>query len=124
MSIWSACDQVGWPIEPIFKLLLLTGQREAEIGKMEWTELELELEPDKRTLNLPGARTKNGKAHTVHLSDLALEIIQGLPRINGSKYVFTTNGTSPFTSYNYAKQRIQKVPRIGDPTISGAPRPP
>ena len=85
--------------------MLLTGQREAEIGKMEWTELEL----DSDTLNLPGSRTKNGKAHTVHLSDLAMEIIQDLPRINRSKYVFTTNGTSPFTSYNYAKQRIQRV---------------
>src|SRR5215471_1741061 len=102
---WSACDQVGWPIGPIFKLLLLTGQCEAESGHLEWDELDR----DKRTINLPGSRTKNGKAHTVHLSDLAMEIIESLPCINGSKYVFTTNGRSPFQGYDYGKQRIQRV---------------
>jgi integrase len=34
--LWSACDQIGWPAGPIFQLLLLTGQRETEIGHLEW----------------------------------------------------------------------------------------
>jgi integrase len=107
---WTACDAIGWPAGPIFKLLLLTGQREAEIGSMRWAELNL----DERTLNLPSGRTKNGKAHTVHLSDLALEIIAALPRFpnDGSPYVFTYDGKKAFRSFTRNRQRVQKL--MGD----------
>jgi integrase len=104
-SFWAACDEVGWPIGPIFKLLLLTGQREREVGEMPWSELDLA----NRVWNIPATRTKNAKAHTVHLSDLAMEIISALPQINGSKYVFTTHGAVPFNNYDNAKRRIQKL---------------
>jgi integrase len=102
-AFWSACEQVGWPVGPIFQLLLLTGQRESEVGEMCWSELDL----TNRVWNLPAAGTKNGKSHIVHLGDLAVAIIGKLPQINGSKFVFTTNGTGPFTNYDYGKKRIQ-----------------
>jgi integrase len=109
-KFWSACDEVGWPVGPIFRLLLLTGQRESEVGEMEWRELNL----PERIWTIPGSRTKNGKQHIVHLSDLAVEIIQALPQINGSKWVFTTNGKGPFTNYDYGKKRIQRHMRVTD----------
>ena len=77
---WSACDQAGWPAGPIFKLLLLTGQQENEIGGMTWGELDLE----NRTFNLPGARTKNSKAHTVHLSDWQWRSSKACPGSTGA----------------------------------------
>jgi integrase len=104
-SFWSACERLGWPVGPIFQLLLLTGQREREVGELVWSELNLA----ERIWNIPATRTKNGKAHIVHLSDLAVEIITKLPMINGSKYVFTISGTAPFTNYDYAKKRIQRL---------------
>jgi integrase len=102
---WSACDAVGWPAGPLFKLLLLTGQREAEIGGLCWSELDL----DKRQLNLLGSRTENGKAHTVHLSEMAMAIIGQLPRVDGCDYVFGTTGRGPFRSYKSNRQHIQKL---------------
>jgi integrase len=108
VALWQACDKVGWPSGPIFKLLLLTGQRAAEIGAMRWNEID----ETNRVLNLPASRVKNKKAHIVHLNDLAMEIIGKLPRINGSKFVFTTNGTAPFCNYDYSKKRLQKL--MGD----------
>jgi integrase len=55
----------------IIKLCLVTAQRVGEVAGMRRDELDLEA----RTWNLPGTRTKNGHAHTVPLSDLALVII-------------------------------------------------
>ena len=52
----------------IVRLLLLTGCRRAEIGKLAWSEVNLA----ERQLELPRARTKNGRAHIVPLSPLAL----------------------------------------------------
>jgi integrase len=109
-SFWAACNEIGWPVGALFKLLLLTGQREGEVGQMRWTELDL----PNRVWNIPGTRTKNGKPHIVHLSDLAVEIIAKLPVIYGSKYVFTMTGKGPFCNFDYAKKRIQKLMGVFD----------
>ena len=55
----------------IIKLLILTGCREDEIGYLAWSEI------DGDEINLPAERCKNGHAHTVHLSKLALEQLPG-----------------------------------------------
>jgi integrase len=55
----------------IIKLCLVTAQRSGEIAGMVPAELDLRA----REWRLPGARTKNGHAHVVPLSDLAIDII-------------------------------------------------
>jgi integrase len=55
----------------IIKLCLVTGQRVGEVAGMTRAELDL----GAREWRLPGIRTKNGHAHVVPLSDLAIEII-------------------------------------------------
>jgi integrase len=85
---WRACEGLGWPFGPLLKLLLLTGQRRDEVAGMRWPELEL----NKQTWTLPRERAKNDKEHIVHLSALAIEIVQELPKLN-DELVFTTNGS-------------------------------
>lgn len=86
-------------------MLLLTGQRVNEVAQLEWQELDLA----NRVWNLPAARSKNGKAHIVHLSDKAIEIIKTLPQINNSKYVFTWDGTTPYRNSSYLHHRMHKL---------------
>jgi integrase len=69
------------------KLLILTGARRGEIAAMRWDELNLE----SGVWLLPSERTKNRQAHTIYLSNLAVEIIQSLLPISGnSQFVFDT----------------------------------
>lgn len=69
------------------KLLILTGARRGEIAAMRWDELNL----DAGVWFLPSERTKNRQAHTIYLSNLAVEIIQSLLPISGnSEFVFDT----------------------------------
>ena len=69
------------------KLLILTGARRGEIAAMRWDELNL----DAGVWLLPSERTKNRQAHTIYLSNLAVEIIQSLLPISGnSEFVFDT----------------------------------
>jgi integrase len=56
----------------IIKLCLVTAQRVGEVAGMTRAELDLKA----REWRLPGSRTKNGHAHIVALSDLALSIIK------------------------------------------------
>jgi integrase len=75
-AVWKGAEVIGFPFGPIIKLLILTGQREAEVAGMAWSEIDLEA----KTWTLPRERTKNGRQHLVHLSAEAVEIIKAVPR--------------------------------------------
>lgn len=102
---WEATRVLGWPFGPIYQLLLLTGTRLREVAQGHWSEINLE---EKRWY-LPGERTKNGKAHWVHLSPAAIAIIKDLPRVckeDAPDFIFTTNGETPVSGFSRAKRRL------------------
>lgn len=100
---WQAFDHIGIPFGAIGKLLLLTGARRDEIAEGSWSEIDLET----RTWTIPATRTKNGEPHEIPLSDLAVEILRNLPRIESrGRFVFTTNGKTPVSGFSKAKRAI------------------
>jgi integrase len=103
--VWQAADEIGYPHGPLVQLLALTGQRRDEVGQMRWSEVDLE----KRLWVLPPERVKNRKPHEVPLSEAALAILKGLPRINSSSFVFTFSGTSPATGFSKAKLKFDAL---------------
>jgi integrase len=104
---WQRAGELGWPFESIFKLLLVTAQRRDEgVSKMEWNEIDL----DKSRWTIPATRSKNGKAHIVHLTPLAISIIEQLPRLSGS-LVFSTTGSTSVSGHSTAKVRVDEYMR-------------
>jgi integrase len=99
---WFGCDEIGWPFGPLFKLPLLTAQRRDELAEARWSELDV----DKALWSLPRERTKNDKAHPVHLSSLALDIITRLPIIGNKGFLFTTTGVTPVSGFGRARERL------------------
>ena len=98
-AVWHACqnDDFG----NIVKLLLLTGQREAEIGGLRWDEVF-----DDR-IALSGERTKNKRAHVIPLSPPAKAILDSL-RVIGRTLAFGRNDTRGFRGWGRAKQSLDK----------------
>jgi integrase len=86
----------------VVRLLLLSGQRRNEIGKLAWAEINLA----KAQIILPASRVKNGRDHTVPLSRQALAIIERIPR--RGQFVFGERG---FTNWADAKARLDQ--RVG-----------
>jgi integrase len=69
------------------RLLILTGQRECEVTDSTWAEFDLE----DGLWRIPAARTKNGRAHLVHLAPQAVIILKELrPLTGGKRYVFAS----------------------------------
>lgn len=69
------------------KLLILTGTRRGEVAAMQWSELDL----NTGIWTLSSERTKNRQAHTIYLSDLAIEVIGLLRTLTDcSNFVFDT----------------------------------
>jgi len=77
-QFWTALDGVA--MQPAYKaalrFVLVTGQRVGEVCGIEWAELS-----DGDTWwTIPAHKSKNGKAHRVPLSKLALEALNSQPR--------------------------------------------
>ena len=82
-------------------MLILTGQRLNEVGRMSWADIKLE----QRLWTLPPERVKNDKEHEVPVSSAALDILTSAPRLS-DEIVFTTTGTTPASGFSEAKLRI------------------
>jgi integrase len=96
--VWNSFDRIGYPYGPLFKMLLLTGQREGEVGGMRWSEIA----PD--GWHLPNERAKRGKGHLVPLSSLAREVLADVPQLGD--LVFRGRQDKPLDAYGHAKTRI------------------
>jgi integrase len=99
-AVWAATEQLGYPYGPAYQLLILTGARLDEIGSLRWAELNGGI------VKLPGTRTKNKETHVIPLSAPARALLEALPRIAGSDFVFTTTGTRGLTAWSRAKVKI------------------
>jgi integrase len=71
-KVWRGAEKLGGAFGAATKVLILTGQRRHEVMRMTWDEVDL----DKRVWSLPSERVKNGRAHVVPLSDIAIEILR------------------------------------------------
>jgi integrase len=108
--VWLAAEQMGFAFGDVIKVLLLTAQRRNEVSQMEWSELDL----DRAIWTLPAARCKNGHSHEVQLSPQAVNILQSIPRIGDSKYVFTLNGHRPIYMSSQLKSRLDRMAKVED----------
>jgi integrase len=82
-------------------LLILTMQRRQEVAEMDWSEIDLEA----ATWILPAERAKNGEAHIVPLTGLAIDQLKALfPKAQG--LVFTTTGRTPVSGFSKAKTTL------------------
>jgi integrase len=84
-ALWGAFEQVGPTMEPFFKLHLVTAQRGGEVMTMQWRDIDLET----AWWTIPAEHSKNGLAHRVPLSKLALDILKQMEGISGAgKWIF------------------------------------
>jgi integrase len=105
-TVLLAARSLGWPFGAQVELMVLTGCRLREAADMTWGEVKF----DERTWRIPGARTKTGNPHDVPLSDRALALLKGTPRIAGkASYVFTLTGDRPIAGFSWWKEKLDKA---------------
>jgi integrase len=105
-AVWRAAGDDGFG--KIVRLLILTGQRRTEVGGARWNEIDLA----QGVWRLPPERTKNGRAHALPLSALAVSVIEAIPQRVGRDCLFGERGTSGFCSWATAKAALDD--RLGD----------
>lgn len=101
---------MGDPFGPFIRMLILTLARREEVAAMRWSEIA----PDLSRWTIPAARAKNGKAHDVHLSEAARDILRGVPRMSGRDLIFSTTGTTPISGISKVKARLDGLAEVTD----------
>ena len=84
-ALWAAFEQEDAALAALFRLYLLTAQRDGEVRTMAWVDVDLV----GGWWTIPGTRAKNARAHRVPLSSAAVAVLRGLRR-DGSAWVFPT----------------------------------
>lgn len=107
---WQASEGLGYPFGPFYRLLIATAQRREEVAGLAWDELDRAAS----LWTLPASRAKNGAVHLVHLSPLAMALLDDLAALAGCEagkwpvrgFVFTTTGKTAVSGYSRGKSRL------------------
>lgn len=111
--VWKAASETPAPFGPIVRILMLTGQRREEVGRLAWAELSSDL----KTWTIPAERTKNGQPSIVPLSEPVTRLLQ--ERLTSIKYrraglVFPGEGGKPFGNWSKLKSALDKAAAVTD----------
>jgi integrase len=90
------------PYRGIVEFLALTGQRREEAAQLQRNELDEKA----RTWIIPSSRTKNKKAHIVHLSEPAWRVVAKTPE---GDLVFGTSRGKRFQAFGKGKRALDKL---------------
>jgi integrase len=119
VALWRAAGRIGYPYGKMVQLLLLVGQRRDEVRKAPRNEFDL----PNRIWKLPATRAKNGREHLVPLSDAAMALITGLPKITSKgEWLFISSDIGPPSNLSKRKRQLDALMleelRKIDPEIS------
>jgi integrase len=97
---------MSYPYGPLFRMLILTGQRECEVADMTWSEVDFVA----KLWTIPTSRMKGQRTHQVPLAEDALALLNSMPRFTVGDHVFTTTGgAKPVNGFSKAKVRLDKL---------------
>ncbi|WP_171032865.1 tyrosine-type recombinase/integrase [Fodinibius saliphilus] len=113
-ALWKAFEQQAEPVQSIFKMLLLCGQRSGETRRMRWEHLD-----NDNVWVIPASETKAKRTHHVPLSDSAVKLIENLKILTGTTdYVFASQSNrvenQPVKWLQKAVKRIQNASKVKD----------
>ena len=103
-AMWQITGELGYPFGPLFRLLLLTGQR-----KSEWANARIEeLDMTEGFLEVPRTRYKGRRDHIVPFSDTVKSLLGDLPEwTHKNYYLFSSRGGRvPVSGFSQAKGRM------------------
>ena len=97
-ALWTTPFPSPWG--QFVKFLLLTACRRSEAAEMTWDEVKEGL------WVIPASRYKTNTETALPLSAAALRVLDGIPRIEGCAFVFSTNGRAPIGGFSGFKLRL------------------
>lgn len=112
-ALWDAFEQLNEPLQSLFKILLLTGQRIGEASRMRWKDIDT----TQGTWVIPEVETKAGRTHAVPITEDVAEILESLHTLTGhNEYVFTSPLNEEMHIYYFrdVTTKIRTISEVSD----------
>jgi integrase len=104
-AVWNAAEGT---FGTIVRLLILTGQRKMEIGRLQSSWL------GNASLTIPAAVTKNGREHQFPIGELAQSL---LPTRTGFLFRSAKDDDQPYNGFTFHLKELQKASGVGGWTL-------
>ena len=102
-ALWQALSEEQYPWQPLYKLLIMTGQRLSDVSNAVWSEFDFE----KKLWVIPAERYKTGAPQVVPLTKEMLALLNELPRFESGPYLFSASwGRSSVQNFSKPKRRL------------------
>jgi integrase len=100
---WQATASLAYPWGPCARLLFLSAARLREVAELSWPEVDA----DQAMIVVPPRRMKSKVEHAIPLVPAMQTIIDGLPRFQGGRFLFSSSGgRTPTNSFSNLKARL------------------
>ena len=99
-KVWHA---VNGTFGTIVRVCILTGQRWGEISSLKWEYI------GEGAITFPAEATKNGREHTLPLGDVVRSIIEAVPRLDSTPYLFPGRTGGPWNGSGKSKWQLDQV---------------
>jgi integrase len=120
LAVYRAAEELGWPFGHFTQLLILLAQRRGEVAKARWQDIDFE----KGIWRIPAELTKSQREHEVPLPPEAVQILESLPRVDGSDLVFPATrerlkdgSQRSISGFSKAKVKLDKLSSVNDWTF-------
>jgi integrase len=104
-AFWRVTDRIEYPNGPLLRMLLLTGQRRAEVARARWGEFDFAA----KLWTIPPERFKSDSTHLVPLTADMLELLCTLPRFKSGDYLFTIGRGTPANNFSKTKHALDRL---------------
>ena len=99
VKVWRASGDAG-AFGQVIRLLILTGARKEEIGRLRWDEIVDD------HIKLAGGRTKTGEPNDIPLSSAARALLASVRPVGDADLVFPTDAGKSITAWARHKDRL------------------
>lgn len=114
-ALWQALGAEPYPWQPLYKLLIMSGQRLSDVSNASWPEFDLK----QKLWVIPASRYKLGVPQVVPLTKAMLDLLDELePRFDSGEFLFSASwGRSPVRGFSKPKLRLdafmrEKLPKM------------
>lgn len=104
-ALWVAAGKSG-TFGAFVRIALLTGQRREKVVSMKWSDVA------DGVWTIATEEREKGNAERLKLSTLALEVINGQPRVESNPYVFAGRGSKAMAAFSQQKSDLDKMAPI------------
>ena len=115
-ALWELAVTYPFPFAPAVRMMLLTGQRQAKVSGIRWSDIgDFWSDIDGIVWTIRREAREKGTPEKLILPQLALDVLDACPKVEGQDLIFSTNGKTPVSGWSKVKKLFDEQLNFDEP---------